>query len=498
MGREHVRAILRWGGNVGLKSARRSSWQREYASRLFLADLAVVTVAVFGSQILWFGARRAELSVPIERVSSFTVQYSLVSIAIVVLWMLALGFLATRDRKIIGSGSIEYKRIVDATMQLFGTTAIVIFLFKLDLARGYFLTALPAGLLFILIGRWLWRQWLIGRRHQGQYVHRSLVVGERVKSTHVAESIQRDPAAGLVVVGALTENGSINHDLIDRVPVLGDFTQILDAIDQLQVDTIIFTGADSFGPRRMRELGWELESRKIDLIMAPALTDIAGPRIHARPVAGLPLIQVEFPTFEGAKHGAKRAFDVIASGLGLVLLSPVLLGIVIAIRRDTEGPALFRQDRVGLNGEGFRMIKFRSMVADAEAQLPSLLDQSDGNGMLFKLKADPRVTKVGSILRRYSLDELPQLVNVFFGDMALVGPRPPLVSEVEEYDGWAQRRLLVKPGITGLWQVSGRSDLSWEDSIRLDLYYVENWSPTGDVIILYRTVRAVIRPSGAY
>ncbi|TFB47783.1 sugar transferase [Cryobacterium tagatosivorans] len=474
------------------------SWQRDYARRLFFADFAAVAAAIFGSQILWFGSRRADLRVPIERVADFTVEYTLVSAALVVLWMLALGFYATRDRKIIGSGSIEYRRIVDATMRLFGMAAIMVFVFKLDLARGYFLTALPAGLLLILVGRWLCRQWLIGRRAQGQYVHRALVVGERVKSTHVAESIQRDPAAGLYVVGALTENGTIKHDLIERVPVLGDFTEVLAAIEQLQVDTVIFTGADNFGPRRMRELGWELESRKIDLIMAPALTDIAGPRIHARPVAGLPLIQVEFPTFEGAKHGAKRAFDVIASGMGLVLLSPVLLGIVIAIRRDSDGPALFRQDRVGLNGEGFRMIKFRSMVADAEAQLPSLLDQSDGNGMLFKLKADPRVTKVGSVLRRYSLDELPQLVNVFLGDMALVGPRPPLVSEVEEYDGWAQRRLLVKPGITGLWQVSGRSDLSWEDSIRLDLYYVENWSPTGDVIILYRTIRAILRPAGAY
>lgn len=481
-------------GVVGLVG----TWQRDYARRLFFTDLAVVSVAIFGSQLFWFGTRRAELRIPIDQVADFTIGYSLISLGLVALWMFALGFYATRDRTIIGSGSIEYKRIVDATMRLFGTTAIAVFLLKVDLARGYFLSALPLGLLFILIGRWLWRQWLIARRYEGRYVHRALVVGEREKSMHVAVSIRRDPAAGLYVVGALTENGSVDQDLVDGVVVLGDFTQVLVAIDELQIDTLIFTGADSFGPRRLRELGWELESRKVDLIMAPALTDVAGPRIHSRPVAGLPLIQVDFPTFEGAKHGAKRAFDVIASGIGLVLLSPVLLCIVIAVRRDSEGPALFRQDRVGLNGEAFRMIKFRSMVVDAEAQLPSLLDQSDGNGMLFKLKADPRVTKVGAVLRRYSLDELPQLINVFRGDMALVGPRPPLVTEVEEYDGWAQRRLLVKPGITGLWQVSGRSDLSWEDSIRLDLYYVENWSPTGDVVILYRTIRAITRSSGAY
>lgn len=473
------------------------NWQRSYARLLFLTDLGVVLAAVFGSQLVWFGTGREDLRVPIQDVGDFTIGYTLVSLTLVVLWMVSLELLATRDHKIIGSGIVEYRRIVDATMKLFGASAIVLFLLKSDLGRGYYLTALPLGLFLILTGRWVWRQWLNQRRREGRYVHRAILVGERIKSTHVAESIQRDPSAGLWLVGALTENGSA-QDLVPGVPVLDDFNHVARAIEEFQADTVIFTGADNYTPRRLRELGWELEARKIDLIMAPALTDVAGPRLHARPVAGLPLIHVAFPSFEGAKHVAKRGVDMVASGLGLVLLCPVLLWIVIAVRRDSEGPALFYQDRVGLNGDPFRMIKFRSMVSNAEAQLPSLLDQSDGNGVLFKLKTDPRVTKVGGFLRRYSLDELPQLINVFRGDMSLVGPRPPLAAEVDQYDGWAQRRLLVKPGITGLWQVSGRSDLSWEDSIRLDLYYVENWSITGDVVILYRTVRAVVSPEGAY
>jgi exopolysaccharide biosynthesis polyprenyl glycosylphosphotransferase len=273
---------------------------------------------------------------------------------------------------------------------------------------------------------------------------------------------------------------------------------VLEAVDTTTADTVILTGADAINPQVMRKLGWDLEARGVRLIVAPALTDIAGPRIHARPVAGLPLIHVDFPTFEGRRHSAKRAFDIIASGLGLVLLSPVFLLLTILVRRDSPGPAFFRQERVGLNGKRFAMHKFRSMVPDAEAQLRTLLDQSDGNGVLFKLKQDPRVTKVGAVLRRYSLDELPQLIDVFRGDMSLVGPRPPLAHEVEQYDDWSHRRLLVKPGITGLWQVSGRSELSWEDSVRLDLYYVENWSLTGDIIILWRTLKAVIRPVGAY
>ncbi|WP_233199528.1 sugar transferase [Cryobacterium sp. N22] len=495
MGGRRIRPVYGRWFVVGLSGV---SWQRAYASRLFFTDLTIIVLMVLGSQVLWFGARRSELRIPIENLTDFTIGYTLVSLALIGFWMLALEFYATRDHKIIGTGSTEYKRIVDASARIFGLTAIVVFLLKVDLARGYFLTALPIGLLFLLIGRWAWRKWLIARRRDGQFVHRVIVVGEREKSTHVVEGIRRDFAAGLYLAGAVTENGSIEQDLVEGVPVLGDFNQIVQAIELSRADTVIFTGADTFGPRRLRELGWQLQTLRIDLIMAPALTDIAGPRIHTRPVSGLPLIQVDFPAFTGSRHAAKRTFDIISSGLGLMLLSPLFAWIVIAVRRDSTGPAFFYQERVGLNGNHFRMIKFRSMVTNAEDKLPHLLNSSDGNGVLFKLKVDPRVTKVGSMLRRFSLDELPQLINVFLGHMSLVGPRPPLAKEVEQYDNHAERRLLVKPGITGLWQVSGRSDLSWEDSIRLDLYYVENWSLIGDVMILYRTVRAVVKPNGAY
>ena len=479
-------------------SGKTLTWQRAYASRLFITDFVIIVAMVLGSQVLWFGTRRSELRIPIESLSDFTVGYTLVSLSLIVLWMVALEFYSTRDHKTIGTGSTEYKRILDASARIFGLTAIAVFLLKVDLARGYFLTALPVGLLFLLVGRWGWRQWLVAQRREGRYVHRAIVVGEREKSVHVVTGVRRDVGAGIFPVGAITENGTVAQDLVDGVPVLGDFSQVLQAVDRSRADSVIFTGADNFGPRRLRELGWELQARKVDLIMAPALTDIAGPRIHARPVSGLPLIQVDFPAFEGTRHAAKRTFDIILSALGLIVLCPLFAWIVIAVRRDSDGPAFFSQERVGLNGRHFRMIKFRSMVTAAEDQLHSLVNQSEGNGVLFKLKADPRVTRVGGFLRRCSLDELPQLVNVLLGHMSLVGPRPPLASEVALYEDYAERRLLVKPGITGLWQVSGRSDLSWDDSIRLDLYYVENWSLIGDVIILYRTVRAVVKPSGAY
>jgi len=174
--------------------------------------------------------------------------------------------------------------------------------------------------------------------------------------------------------------------------------------------------------------------------------------------------------------------------------------VAVAVKLTSKGPVFFRQERVGINGEMFRMIKFRSMVVDAEARLASLREEQHdaGNQVLFKIKNDPRITKVGKFIRRFSIDELPQLFNVVIGDMSLVGPRPPLMAEVELYGDEARRRLLVKPGMTGLWQVSGRSDLTWDDTVRLDVYYVENWSITGDLVILWKTAKAVVSSSGAY
>jgi len=444
--------------------------------------------------LLWFGVDGANLA--FSR-STVAVGYTIVSIVLVLSWMISLELSATRNHRVIGSGSLEYKRVTDATFSLFGIFAIAAYLGKIELARGYLLTALPIGLFVLLLSRWLWRQWLHKKRRAGLFASSVLLVGSRTKVEHVARTIQLERSAGLVVIAALVSQGQVG-DEVAGVPVLGDLAGILSALDESGADTIVLTDSDELPHMAVRELSWELEPRGVNLIVVPALTDVAGPRIHARPVSGLPLIHVEFPRFEGSKHVAKRAFDFLSASFALVILSPVFLVIGIAVRFDSAGPALFRQQRVGLNGKPFKMLKFRSMSSDAEAQLASLLDKSEGNGVLFKLKSDPRVTRVGKFLRNHSLDELPQFINVVRGDMSLVGPRPPLESEVEKYDNAMRRRLLVKPGVTGLWQVSGRSNLSWDDSVRLDLYYVENWSLTGDLIILYRTVKAVLRPHGAY
>ncbi|MDQ0240170.1 exopolysaccharide biosynthesis polyprenyl glycosylphosphotransferase [Arthrobacter bambusae] len=286
-----------------------------------------------------------------------------------------------------------------------------------------------------------------------------------------------------------------------ELPVLGhepDTQAILSAIERCQADAVAISAGVQLHPKTLRQLGWELANRNVGLIMAPALTDIAGPRIHTQQVAGLPLIHVTTPTLEAGQRVAKRLFDVAVSAALIVLVSPLLAVLALLVKLDGPGPSLFRQERVGFEGTPFKMLKFRSMVVDAEARLTELADRNEGSGLLFKVKNDPRITRIGGFLRRYSLDELPQLFNVLSGSMSLVGPRPPLSSEVEAYEQDVRRRLLVKPGVTGLWQVSGRSNLSWQDSVRLDLYYVENWSLAGDLIILLRTARAVFGGHGAY
>jgi len=256
--------------------------------------------------------------------------------------------------------------------------------------------------------------------------------------------------------------------------------------------------ADGWSARRLHQLAWDLEGRGVELVVHPGLMEVQGPRLHVAPVDGLPLLRLTEPRFTGLPRVLKGVMDKIGAGLLLLMVAPLLSAIYLAVRSD-GGPGFFRQVRVGQDGRQFRMWKFRSMVVDAEKQRQTwALSDSDGAGPLFKLKADPRVTSVGALLRKYSLDELPQLFNVVTGSMSLVGPRPPLPSEVANYSRDARRRLLVKPGLTGLWQISGRSDLSWDDAVRLDLRYVENWTLALDGLILWKTIRAVVRGDGAY
>jgi exopolysaccharide biosynthesis polyprenyl glycosylphosphotransferase len=325
-----------------------------------------------------------------------------------------------------------------------------------------------------------------------------VVVGRGGAVLELVDRLRRTHHAGLQVVAAcVTPDDRARVARVADLPVAG-LEDVIETAARMDADTIAVTSASETAAQYLRSLSWQLEGTGLELLVAPGLVEVAGPRLHIRPFDGLPLLAVEQPRFEGWRRVVKGAIDRAVALGALVVLAPVFGMLALAVRLSGPGPVLYRQQRVGLGGQHFTILKFRSMVQGADQQVAGLSDGNDADGLLFKIRHDPRVTPVGRWLRRLSLDELPQLINVLAGHMSLVGPRPPLPDEVARYDTSVSRRLLVKPGLTGLWQISGRSDLPWEEAVRLDLRYVENWSLALDVQILWKTARAVVTASGAY
>jgi exopolysaccharide biosynthesis polyprenyl glycosylphosphotransferase len=471
-----------------------ADWARQYRVLLGLSDSLVIIAAVGVAYVLRNSIAGDGGLAPLPTASAALLALIAVS------WALALAVYRTRDSRVVGVGTIEYKRIISASALAFGLLGIAFLIAQVHEARAFFVIALPTGVAGLLGSRWLWRRWLVRQRSYERYLSRALVVGDAEDVASVVHQIQTGSSRAFKVVGAAVDGPPTGAVVTDRepVPIVADLDGVPRAMQSIDADTVIVAGRPRGGASYIRRLSWQLEGTETDLVLAAPLTDVAGPRVHFYPVEGLPLIHVAIPQFEGTKHIVKRAFDIGASAAALLLLLPLMLVVAVAIKLDDHGPVLFRQERVGRGGERFRMLKFRSMVPTAEQDLAALTAKNEAAGLLFKIKDDPRITRVGRVLRKYSLDELPQFWNIFIGQMSLVGPRPPLQSEVEAYADHVRRRLYIKPGLTGMWQVSGRSDLSWEESVRLDLYYVENWSLTGDIIILWRTVRTVLHPVGAY
>lgn len=458
-----------------------------------MTDVVAVVSALGAAQVLRFGASLPEFG------AYGSTSYTSVSVIIAVVWVASLWLNRTYSAQIVGAGVEEYQRVVVATLSVFGLVAIVSMLLKLEIARGYLAIALPLGLAALLVGRWIWRQWLRKKRAAGECVHRVLVLGSRASAEAVAADLISSPHSGYHVVAAVVPGGEVPQRLAGTtIPLSNDIDSVVEQMGELAADTLLITSSDALPPSRIREISWALEPGRQHLVIAPSLTDVCGPRMHMHHVAGMPLVHVEAPVYEGVKLLAKRCFDLFGSGALILLFSPILLATAIGIKVNDRGPVFFRQLRAGYGGQSFRMIKFRSMVVDAEARLAELERQNESDGAVFKMKNDPRITPIGRFIRRYSIDELPQLFNVFIGSMSLVGPRPHPLRDVEHYDGHVHRRFLVKPGMTGLWQVSGRSSLSWQQSVRLDLYYVENWSMVSDIVILWRTFKAVVGKDGAY
>ncbi|MGY1814264.1 sugar transferase [Blastococcus sp. SYSU D00820] len=468
--------------------ARRTTpaWVRRYAGSLAVVETLAAVAA--GALVLLAHARGLT--------TGSLLVWSCVALAVA--WPLLLAATGAYSERVFGTGSDEYRRVGRAGFLLLAVAGLLSYAAALDLSRGLVLVAVPALTLVTLVGRFLARCWLRRLRAAGRCTTRVVVVGRGGAVLELVARVRREHYAGMDVVGLCVTPGDRDRVAgIAGVPV-GGLDEVVALAGQVGADTIAVTSASETAAHYLRQLSWQLEGTGIELLVAPGLIEVAGPRLHIRPFEGLPLLAVEQPRFEGWRRVVKGGVDRAIAAVALLLLAPVLLGIALAVKLTSTGPVLYRQERVGVNGRPFTMLKFRSMVVDADRQVDALRADNISDGLLFKMRVDPRVTPVGRWLRRLSLDELPQLLNVLGGSMSLVGPRPPLPGEVARYDTSVSRRLLVKPGLTGLWQISGRSDLPWEEAVRLDLRYVENWSLAMDLLILVKTVRAVLSKSGAY
>ncbi|MCW2673824.1 MAG: polyprenyl glycosylphosphotransferase [Frankiales bacterium] len=455
----------------------RPAWERQYAGLMPLVDLAIT-----GAVALVAG-RLAVVDRPVALVLAFA-------------WLVPLAVGGAYESRVLGQGSDEYKRVLSASWQYAALLALVAYAVGDENVRGCLFVVLPVGTTGLLLGRQTVRRFVWSRRRQGFALHRLVVVGPAFTAAELIREVQRRDDTGFTVVGVCAA-GVVDDGMTDDSPAQWEFTDVMETVGRTRADTVAVVGSADMPAGFVRRLAWQLEGTGVDLMVSPAITDIAGPRIHVRPVANMSMLYVEAPRFTGASRLLKNTSDRFVAGLLLVLLAPLLAIVAVAVALDSRGGVFFRQERLGLGGQSFSIWKFRTMHVGAERLTADLAALNETDGGLFKIRRDPRVTRVGSFLRRWSIDELPQLVNVLLGQMSLIGPRPLPVT-LEDFAGDERRRLLVRPGLTGLWQVSGRSDLSWEESVRLDLYYVENWSLAVDAVILLRTVIAVVRRQGAY
>lgn len=457
-------------------------WQRTYAMALVTGDALVVGGVITAGTVLTGNTRETDTLI--------------IAIAMATGWIALLSWQHAYDIRFLATGPMEYQRVARASVTLLAVIATLSFATGWNMDRDIVGYVVASGLALLVLERNIARRLVHALRQRGACSFRVLAVGDRRQVTHLVNAMQgRQRDAGFTVVAACTCDGG--GDAIGSVPVMGGIHRAVPTARQIDADVMVVTPCEDISHEDLQELAWALYGSDIDLALAPSLTSIAGPRISIRPVSGLPLLYVAQPKMSTVPRMIKNVSERILAAVSLIIAAPLLILIATWIRLDSKGPVFFWQNRVGKDGQLFRMWKFRTMTPDAESQMAALKATNEADGLLFKIKADPRVTRAGTWLRRWSIDEIPQLVNVLKGDMSLIGPRPLPVS-LEDFRGPERHRLLVKPGITGLWQVSGRSDTTWEETVQLDLYYVANWSFSLDFVILCKTIFSVLRNKGAY
>jgi len=467
---------------------RAAHWRRAYSAGSLALDLAAAVAAVVVAICLRPGTATPN-------------RVGLAVLAIAPLWVLLVAANRAYEQRFIGVGGEEFPRLMRAGVLLMAVVAPSVDLAVDEPLGGQLISAVPAVVLLSALGRLGQRSWLRAQRAVGRCLHRAVVIGSEADVLATVRRLESDRSHGIVAVAAcLTEgNGKAEAELTGfDVAVYDGADEVEDAAGAVDADLVIALSSALIAGDELRRLAWRLEPLDVDVLVGAGITEFSRDRVSIRPAAHAPLLHLSRARLYGPARIAKGVIDRLGALLGLLLLSPALAVVAFAIWAHDRGSPFFLQTRVGRHGREFRIVKFRTMVADAEARRDELLTRNESDGLLFKIADDPRITPLGRWLRKYSIDELPQLINVVRGDMSLVGPRPPLPDEAAAYGADMRRRLLVKPGMTGLWQVSGRSELSWAETVRLDLRYVENWSLGFDLMILWRTARAVMGGSGAY
>jgi exopolysaccharide biosynthesis polyprenyl glycosylphosphotransferase len=463
---------------------RAGTWRRAYVRNVALADLSAAVVAAVTAVSVRFG-------------SGVTARYVVVAALLPLLWMIAIRVVGGYEMRFLGTGSDEFRRVLNAGVTLTSALILISYSVNNELSRAYLAVSMSVVITLDVLARFGLRKRLHRVRGHGQCMSTVVAVGHAPAVERLISELRREPHHGLEVVAACVPGDSSASE-VAGVPVVGDLDGTAEVVRNLGAATVAVLSCPEMDGIKLRTLAWELEKTGTDLYVAPALLDVAGPRTTIRPAAGLTLLHVDHPQLSGPRQVLKDLFDRSVAALALMVLTPLMLAIAVAVKLSDKGPALFTQTRVGKDGKPFRIYKFRTMVVDAEARLAEIRQSNEFDGVLFKVRKDPRITEIGARLRKWSFDELPQLINVLRGDMSLVGPRPALPEEAAVYADHVRRRLVVKPGLTGMWQVNGRSDLSWEETVRLDLRYVENWSFALDLQIMWKTFSVIFRGSGAY
>jgi exopolysaccharide biosynthesis polyprenyl glycosylphosphotransferase len=388
----------------------------------------------------------------------------------------------------------EFRRIILAVSLGVGAIFALSFWSKADYSRQWLALSWVLATVAALGSRRLWHAKIDREKARGNLAFPTLIVGTNAEAAHLSELMDL-PSFGFRSLGFVSTGvpGSTDEDL----PVLGSIADLREVIREVGAECV-FVASSGLSVAEMKHVAKAVRLEGVEVRVTATLPEVLSSRVAVQSLGGVTALSLRPVRLTGTQAGVKRVFDVVVAGLGTLLLVPILAGLAIAVKLTSSGPVLYRQMRVGHRGRPFTMLKFRTMHLGADAMVPSLREEHGVDGLMFKLAKDPRVTRLGRLLRRYSLDELPQLINVVRGDMSLVGPRPPLPEEVTSYEDWQFDRLEVPPGITGLWQVSGRSELSFDECVRLDLFYIENWSLAYDLYILAKTIPVLVSQRGAY